>query len=211
MAASGKMKEDSSRALMTLLVGLLDACRQGETDVAESLGLDMNTIRCLDKLKADQIATVSRHYLRDLCAVEIFNIDRGKLSKSIDNAVKKNRTHELIDQYLSLGACKSMMRSLFGLRSTQISARKRFLDVSTVKGRPTINSHEVELRIYNSWLRGIEITDVRERYLAVAKDTGVSLAKIYRFVLELEVINNNQSATIIGEGRWTQKHTSNNR
>lgn len=188
MAVNAKIREISSRAISSLLCNVLEATRQGDVDLAESLGFNINTIRNLDKLKADQISNLSHSYLRDKCALGIFRIDTEKMARIIEIAAEEIRTFELTDEYLIHGACKLMMRELFGLRSTQVANRKRLLNIPTVKGRIAFVSVEEERRIYDAWLVSIEMTDVRERYLQVAKNTGLSLSKIYRVVQEIEEI-----------------------
>ena len=188
MVVNARIKEDSSRAISALLCHVLEATRQGDVDLAKSLGFDIDTIRNLDKLKADQISNLSHSYLRDKCALGIFQIDTAKMSRIIEIAAEETRTYELIDEYLGRGACKLMMRDLFGLRSTQVANRKRLLNIPTIKGRLSVISVEEEQKIYDAWLASIEIGDIRERYLAVAVRTGLSLSKIYRVVLEIEEI-----------------------
>lgn len=197
MIVSNKIKDDSSRAIAALLFNILETCRQGDVDIASRLGLDIEAIRKLDKLKPDQIAHLSSSYMRDRCALDIFKLDVALLTRIIELAAADSETQEMIDEFLVHGACKRMMGELFGLRSTQVASRKRFLNVPTIKGRLTVVSVEEERSIYDAWLAGIKTTDYRKRLLGVAKETELSLSKIYRVVLEIEEITNQMNTNKI--------------
>jgi len=190
MVISTKVKEGSSRAVAGLLLCLIEACRQGDCELAAALGLDISTIRKLDKLKPEQIESLSTAYMKSLCAVAIFNIDSEKMSSIISVEAEKTRELEMADEYLTGGACKKLMSAHFGWRSTQVANRKRFLDIPTVKGRLSVTTTEEERAIYDAWLTAVREVDVRERYLAVAKKTEVSLSKIFRVIEDIEKIEN---------------------
>jgi len=77
---------------------------------------------------------------------------------------------------------------MFGLRSTQVASRKRFLNVPTVKGRLPATTLDEQRRVYDSWLANIAIADNRQRMLVVAKSTGIPLSQIYREVQIIEQV-----------------------
>ena len=83
-----------------------------------------------------------------------------------------------------------MMAELFGMRSTQVASRKKFLNLPTVKGRLPVSTLEEQRQIYDAWLDSIKIADYRERLLYVARATNLSMSKIYREVQEIEEITN---------------------
>lgn len=193
MVASNKIKDDSSRAITTLLFNVLDAVRQGDIDIADSIGLDIESMRELDTLKPDQIAQLSNRYMKERCAVEIFNLDSTKLSSMIKIAAQDTQLFEMSDEFLKRGASKKMMKDLFGMRSTQVANRKKFLNIESLKGRSTIVSHEEERAIYDAWLASIKNTDYRTRLLTIAKETNLALWKIDSVVTEIEEINNSMN------------------
>jgi len=190
MTLNSRLKEESSRLVSSLLVSALEACRQGDVDLAEGLGLSIETMQLLDRLKPDQIANLSGNYMRDLCTLEVFRIDSARISRIIEIAAQESKTFEMIDEYLRRGACKKMMGELFGLRSTQIANRKKFLSLPTIKGRLSVCTVSEERAIYDSWLATIKIPDYRLRLLTVARSTELTLSKIYRVVQEIEEITN---------------------
>jgi len=183
-----KMQEDSNRAIQNLMVSMLDLFRHGDMTVAGKLGIDVEAIRHLDKLKPDQISRVSQNYLRGMEAVDIFTIDSEKMSKVIKLAAEEIKYNNVIDEFLLHGACKNMMTEMFGYRSMQIAASRRLLDIPTVKGRPAVPTLPERHQIYDAWLADIEIVDIRERYLSVARKTKLPLHLIYRVVLDVEEV-----------------------
>ena len=194
MLNTNKLKDETSKFISSILVSALEGCRQGNAELAEHLGLSNETMKKLDDLKADQIANVSCSYMRNINTFEIFQLDPEKISKFIELAVEEKKEYDMIDEYLSRGACKSMMYELFGWRSTHVAARKKFLGIKTPKGRHKTSTLSEQEKIYDAWLTSIKIADYRERLLFVARRTDLTLAKIYKEVQEIEDIQN--AATI---------------
>lgn len=195
MALSTKLKDESSRIISSLLLSALEACRQGDVDLAVGLGLSIETMQKLDRLKADQIFNISGNYMRDLCALEVFRIDSAKISRIIELAAEETKQYEMIDEFLRRGACKTMMGELFGMRSTQVANRKRFLNFPTIKGRLPVSTLEEQRQIYDAWLASLKVADYRERLLYVARETDLSMSKVYREIQEIEEITNTPRPT----------------
>lgn len=193
MALSTKLKDESSRFISSLLLSALEGCQQGDMELVERLGLSIETMQKLDRLRADQIFNISGNYVRDLSALEVFQIDSRKISRIIELAAEETRQYEMIDEYLRRGACKTMMAELFGMRSTQVASRKKFLNLPTVKGRLPVSTLEEQRQIYDAWLDSIKIANYRERLLCVARATNLSMSKVYREVQEIEEITNKSS------------------
>jgi hypothetical protein len=196
MALNNKLREESSRAISSILITALEACRQGDVELVEGLGLSLETMQKLDTLKADQIANISGNYMRDQSVMELFQFNTQKMAKIIEIASEETKQFEMVDGYLRRGACKKMMNELFGMRSTQVANRKRFLSIPTVKGRITVTTLDEQREIYNSWLASIKTPDYRERLLIVSKETGLMLSKVYREVLVIEEIQNQSNKRI---------------
>lgn len=190
---NNRIREESSRIISLLLVAALEACRQGEVELVEQVGLSIDSMRHLDQLKADEISRLANLYMRDICAMDIFCIDAQKLERLVNAAIKDRKENVLIDEYLQCGACKVMMEEMFGLRSTQIANRKKFLNIPTVRGRLSVTTVEEQRKIYNSWLEHLkQEPDYRERLLAVAKETELPLSKVYRVVKVVEEVKNQE-------------------
>jgi len=196
MALNNKLREESSRAISSILVTALEACRQGDVELVENLGLSLETMQKLDMLKADQIANISGHYMRGQSVMDVFKFNSDKMAKIIELASEETKLFEMVDEYLRRGACKKMMSELFGMRSTQIANRKKFLNLPTVKGRITVTTLDEQRQVYGSWLASIKTPDYRERLLCVSKETGLMLSKIYREVLVIEEIQNQSNNRI---------------
>lgn len=185
-----RLKDESSRFISSLLLSALEGCQQGDMELSERLGLPIETMRKLDRLRADQILTISGTYVRDLDAQEVLKINAGKISRIIDVAAEDARLFEMIDEFLRRGACKTTMYELFGMRSTQVASRKKFLFLKTIKGRLPVSSLAEQRQIYDAWLDSIKLADYRERLLFVARKTDLPMSKIYRDVQEIEEITN---------------------
>lgn len=190
---NNRIKEESSRIISLLLVAALEACRQGEVELVEQFGLSIDSMRNLDQLKADEILRLANLYMRDICAMDIFCLDGQKLERLVNAAIEERKENALIDEYLQRGACKGMMEELFGLRSTQIANRKKFLNIPSVRGRLSVITVEEERKIYYSWLEHLKPKpDYRERMLAVAKETELPLSKVYRVIKVVEEVKNQE-------------------
>jgi hypothetical protein len=168
----------------------MDSCRKGDSNVATELGLDLTSMRLLENLKPDQINNLSISYLRESCPLEVFNLDLKKLSNMIQVAAGDVQTYEMSDEYLRRGASKNMMKDLFGMRSTQVANRKKFLNIESSFGRTTGATPLEQDAIYDSWLATIKTTDYRRRLLDVSIKTNIPLFKVYTVVTEIEEVNN---------------------
>lgn len=196
MVLSSKLREESSRAISSILVTALEACRQGDVELIENLGLSLETMHKLDQLKADQISNISGNYMRDQTLMDVFSFNSEKMARIIEIAAEETKQFEMVDEFLRRGACKKMMNDLFGMRSTQIANRKKFLSIPTVKGRITVTTLDEQRQVYGAWLTAIKTPDYRERLLLVSKQTGLMLSKIYREVLIIEEIQNQSNKRI---------------
>lgn len=190
MATNVRLRETSNRIITSLLLSALEECREGDLYLCNIFGLSIDMMQKLDKLKADQISHISCNYTRSSQLNELLNIDKDKMRKIIELEAKEAKRNEMIDNFLQLGACKLMMGELFGLRSTQVANRKRFLNIKTVKGRLRVSTMEEQQLIFDCWCSQKDIFDYRERLLNVAKKTNLPLSKIYREVQIIEQVQN---------------------
>ena len=191
MAFNLNLKIESSRFIWAVLVNTLESCREGDFELLTQMGLSLKTMRALNKLKADQIHSIAENYVRDVPNLKFLPLDSAKLTRIIEIEAEEALRYEMIDEFLKRGACKEMMSELFGLRSTQVASRKRFLDVPTVKGRLPATTLEEQRIVYDSWLANLGISDVLKRMLAVAESTDVALSQIYREVKIIEEVTGN--------------------
>jgi hypothetical protein len=196
VASNINLKLESSRFISAVLVNTLESCRDGDFELLTQLGLSLKTMQALDKLKADQIHSISDNYVRDVPSLKFLPLDTGKLTRIIEIETEEALRYEMIDEFLKRGACKEMMAELFGLRSTQVASRKRFLDVPTVKGRLPATSLEEQRIVYDSWLSNLDVSDVRQRMLTVAEATNILLSQIYREVQIIEEVSSKSSNNV---------------
>lgn len=199
MTLNAKLKDESSRAITSLLVGMLEGCRNGEVELAEGLGLSLETIKKLDELKADQILAISSIYMKDLGVLDVFNLSSTKLESVIERVRCNSEASQMADEFLRHGACKKMMIELFGMRSVQVANRKKLLEISSSKGRLSAITDDEEQRVYDAWLATQETTELRRRLLDVSKSTNINLSKVYRFVSDLEDNTNPPENNAVGK------------
>lgn len=195
MAAYNKLRGESSRLIYAILVESLHDCREGDLELVTRLELSLSTIQKLDRLKADQITGIAEKYVRDVSAWEIFPFDPKKMTRIIEIEASEAKRFDMIDEFLRHGACKDMMYDLFGMRSTQVASRKRYLSVPTVKGRLPATTTAEQRTIYDVWLINIIVPDYRERLLTVARTTGIALSQIYRETQLIEQIANSTTTS----------------
>ena len=182
--------EDLTRAISNLLLCALESCRQGDYGLATKLGLQLETLQNLDSLKADQVLRLASIYMKGMAILEVMKLDSTRIAKIIDLEVEQATVQQMQDQFLARGACKTMMNDLFGMRSTAVANRKRFLNIETIKGRNRISTEIEQRHIFDAWIESIEVADVRERLLYVAGATSLPLSAIYRETNEIEQIRN---------------------
>jgi len=190
MALKIKLKDESSRFISSLLLRALEDCREGDIELAQMLGLSIETMQTLASLKANQIHNIAVKYVRDLCAAEFIQIDSEKVSRIVELAANEDKQYEMADEFLRRGACKATMRALFGMHPKYFWGRRKFLRLRTIKGRLPVCSSEEQQQIYDLWLSSIKIADYNERLLYVAKHTGLFISTIYREVQKIEKIIN---------------------
>ncbi len=132
--ASFSYKEEYSRLISAVLLDVIEGSRQGDLSLAEAIGLDLNSVKTLNSLKAEQLHTLSRTYSQYKKGHSLFNIDTSRIRNIIAAAATESEILETIDQYILYGASNSIIEELFGYTSIQIATRKKVLGIKTPKG-----------------------------------------------------------------------------
>lgn len=193
--AATRYTEECTRLVSALLLDVIDNSRQGDISLAESIGLDIDTINMLYKLKPEQLHSLSKTYIKSKVSSAAFGIDASTISNIINVAANESEMLDILDQYIIHGASKLMIEKFFGVRSTQFATRKRILGVTTNnKGRKKYISDNEKRDIYNAFTETDE-QDERRRYLQVALKTNQSLHNVYVTIQEIQDIQLHQRAT----------------
>lgn len=195
MTAYDNLRLESARYIYSVLISALNGARHGDFDLVQNIGISIQTLRDLDSLKPDQISHVASNYLLGCHPLSWLPLNPAKLTKLIEQERSESHLHELTDEFLERGACNLMMNELFGWRSTQVAARKKYLGIQTSRGRLRTLTLTQQKAIYGEWLSNIEVADVRERLLIVARRTDLFLSHIYREVQIIEQVANQKPQT----------------
>ena len=174
-----RYSEEYTRLVSAILLDIIDNSRQGDVSLAESIGLDLNAINTLHKLKPDQLYSLAKIYIKNKISSAIFDIDAIKMTHIINAAANESDRFEIMDQFIVNGASKQMIEEFFGMRSTQVATRKRILGVKSIKGRKKYISNEEKRQINQAFHQTATMNDERLRYLHVAKHTNQSLHNVY--------------------------------
>lgn len=181
-----KFKKELSRAFTGMLASASTASRQGDLQISKKIGFSTQQTKLLETLTTDQLDAVAEKYMRYADIEEFIKVDHRLLSNVLNRVLNDAEEARLIDEMLIRGACCKMMRDFFKMRNTQVSNRRILLGITPLKGRITHLSMEDEERIYHSWLANAGVEDSRLRMIEVNKETGISLAHIYRSVEAFE-------------------------
>ena len=194
MTLATRYAEECTRVVSALLLDVIDNSRQGDIELAESLGLGIDTINMLHKLKPEQLHSLSKTYMKTKVGKSVLGIDATTISNIINAAANESEMLDVLDEYIIHGASKRMVKDFFGIRSTQFAARKRILGVPTTRGRKKYITDDEKREIYDAFTETKE-PDERRKYLEVAKKTNQSLHNVYVIIQEIEEIQLHQRAT----------------
>ena len=141
--------------------------------------------------RSDQVARLERLTLRDLrhlSHVRTHFLDVAVNAACFDrvlNHMRRNQhEYDLQEDLIRLRAPLEMMRAFFGMSNGEYAARRQILGlVGTGIGRPAAATEEEERRIWEVWHANRE-RPPRQRYLEVAKTTGIPLNTIWAVIRE---------------------------
>jgi hypothetical protein len=183
--ASRQLRNSCKDFLAAYLVHAIQELKAGE--MVDS-GVDPEVLRALDGLTGDQLFKVVERYFLRTHPSQFIRIDTEAMAKLVIAQGASAREEALIDEFILRGATKDMMRDFFGLRSTQVSERRKALNTHSNRGRKARITDEERDRIFDSW-QSIRLSDKRERLICVARETGIPLFKILVVVEEIEAFS----------------------
>ncbi|PCK08192.1 MAG: hypothetical protein COA42_10310 [Alteromonadaceae bacterium] len=185
MSAQIKCKNELVRLFTSFLSYALQDSRNGELELADILGLETSDCKALESLSSDQVSAIAEKYAAFI-PIDVLQINKELFSNIMKGVFRERERAEQLDEMICRGACNNMLKDFFGLRNKQIANRKRILSYESTPGRHRIISDREQHAIYQCWLKSDEIEDLAERYLHVAKNTGLELKYIYSFVSTLD-------------------------
>jgi len=147
----------------------------------QKYGLEAEDIKRIKALSINDLMGLSK------CKVVFFKFDFDKLK--FEKALQVSETIKteqiMVIEYIKHGASAPMMRALFGHTAMEVKILREDLDLSEKGGRPTTPTKKEQMQILETWSKDY-MMDEREHYLAVAKETGISLRTIWNQVNSYE-------------------------
>lgn len=162
------------------LLNLIPSLKNGQR-VSYGLNEHLSSRLCQFSISdLDFIASRASRYLT-VC------VDAPELERVLAEISQKKEDEMLQDELLSLHATFSMMRELFGMHTTEFSARRKSLGLAGIgQHRPQSCNEETENAIWNAWQKYYDL-DIRRRYLNVANVTEQPLNVVWSAVKRYQV------------------------
>lgn len=181
---SEKLQAESVSFLARQLLILSNSARDGDMDIAEALGVDIETIQVLEKTPACELEAIAAQYFK-IQETSPININALKV------ALKKPSDNALIDECIIHGANNDVLINNFGLSNVQIATRRKLLCVPVRKGRVAVPTEAQLSDITQMWFE-MKINNKYsqiEKILYVAKTLSISVCNVNNHVEQLERIN----------------------
>lgn len=153
---------------------------QGDRASLKMMGVEADDVRAMEQLTVTQL-----HRLGELSAHFIdFRVSRPCLRRVLKRLANEQAETALQDRLLRAGAALPLMNHYFGFNSADCTSRRQVLRVAAQAGRPRVLTDEEFDELVKAWRATEELTDERERLLALHERTGLSLEVIWPVVQE---------------------------
>ena len=153
---------------------------EGDESALTIMGFTAEQIRSIEGLtlkSVQRLGQLSAHFLD-------FRVDPASFERIMRRLEQDSQDEALQDALLRAGAPIRMMHHFWGMTSRDCAERRRVLDIEPPIGRPS-QADEPDLeRLWHLWQETDDIPDERQRYLALAEQSGLSLSAIWTAVEE---------------------------
>ncbi len=153
---------------------------EGDESALTVMGFTAEQIRSIEGLtlkSVQRLGQLSGHFLD-------FRIDPSSFERIMRRLEQDSLDEALQDALLRAGAPIRMMHHFWGMTSRDCAERRRVLNIEPPIGRPA-HADEPDLeRLWHLWQEMDDIPDERQRYLALAEKSGLSLSAIWTAVEE---------------------------
>ncbi|EBL8291896.1 DUF2857 domain-containing protein [Salmonella enterica] len=130
-----------------VLTDALHALKEGNIRHCESLGFTYNELEAINNLSVDELFILSRASAQFLHV----SIQHEVLRQLLAQTKQEIHLQQRINRAISLGGSIELLSQFFGLSSSEISARRRFIGISISQGRTRIPDEETDARIWHQW------------------------------------------------------------
>lgn len=130
-----------------VLTDALHALKEGNIRHCESLGFTYNELEAINRLSMDELFILSRASAQFLNVT----IQHEVLRQLLAQTKQEIHLQQRINRAIALGGSIELLSQFFGLSSSEISARRRFIGISVSQGRTRIPDEDTDARIWRQW------------------------------------------------------------
>ena len=156
----------------------------GDESLLLMMGFRPDEIREIEKLSfkhVKHLSALGSHFMD-------FRIDHEAFARVIANLERDVAQDQLRDDLLKAGAPAAMMAHYWGMTGSDCAIRRRVLEAESPPGRPPKASDEQLERLWEIWRSISDVEHECERYLALARESGLSLSMIWPVIEEWKAL-----------------------
>lgn len=131
----------------SVLTDALHALKEGNIRHCEALGFTYNELEAINGLSVDELFILSRASAQFLHVT----IQHEVLRQLLAQTKQEIQLQQRINRAIALGGSIELISQFFGLSSSEISARRRFIGISISQGRTRIPDEDTDARIWRQW------------------------------------------------------------
>lgn len=130
-----------------VLTDALHALKEGNIRHCEALGFTYNELEAINNLSMDELFILSRASASFLNVT----IQHEVLRQLLAQTKQEIHLQQRISRAIALGGSIELLSQFFGLSSSEISARRRFIGITISQGRTRIPDEDTDARIWHQW------------------------------------------------------------
>jgi len=131
----------------SILTDILHALKEGNIRHCEALGFTYNELTAINALSVEELFIISRSPARFLH----ISIQHEVLRQLLAQTKQEIQLQQRINRAVTLGGSIELIGQFFGLSSSEISARRRFIGICISQGRTRIPDEETDAQIWQLW------------------------------------------------------------
>lgn len=169
-----------------VLTDALYALKEGNIRHCEALGFTYNELEAINNLSMDELFILSRASASFLNVT----IQHEVLRQLLAQTKQEIQLQQRINRAIALGGSIELLSDFFGLSSSEISARRRFIGISVSQGRTRIPDEDTDARIWRQWQQHRPDTllsmdalnvmmDITEALSGTTEDDSLSLTVVW--------------------------------
>lgn len=176
-----------------VLTDTLHALKEGNIRHCEALGFTYNELEAINHLSMDELFILSRASAQFLNVTIQHEVLRQLLAQTKQEVQLQQR----INRAIALGGSIELLSDFFGLSSSEISARRRFIGITISQGRTRIPDEDIDSRIWRQWQKqrpdillsmdALDVMmDITEALSGTTEDDSLSLTVVWNRIMLCE-------------------------